>query len=107
MTASGDSAHFSLRLFDIAERTEYYVESNGVRLPLFRIDVANLPFVKKIDLEYRYPGFTGMAPEIVPDGGDIAAPRGTTVIVHATPTMPVKGGRLLIEGKERNAIEFP
>src|SRR4029078_8579564 len=29
-----------------------------------------------------------------------AAPRGTTDIVHATTTMPVKGGRLLIEGKQ-------
>ena len=104
MTAGGDSANFSVRLFDITERTEYYVESNGVRSALFRIDVANLPYVKKIDLEYRYPGFTGMAPEIVPDGGDIAAPRGTTVIVKATPTMPVKGGRLLIEGKEPAAL---
>lgn len=100
MTTGGDSAHFTLRLFDLAERTEYYVESNGVRSPLFRIDVANLPYVRKIDLEYRYPGYTGMAAETVEDGGDIAAPRGTTVIVHATPTMPVKGGRLLIEGKE-------
>ena len=54
-----------IRLFDIAERTEYYVESNGVRSALFRIDVANLPYVKKIDLEYRYPGYTGMASETV------------------------------------------
>ena len=72
---------------------------------LFRIDVANLPYVKKIDLEYRYPGYTGMASETVPDGGDIAAPRGTTVIVHATTTMPVKGGRLLIEGKQPTPLD--
>jgi hypothetical protein len=104
MTAGGDSAHFSIRLFDIAERTEYYVESNGVRSGLFRIDVANLPYVKKIDLEYRYPGYTGMASETVADGGDIAAPRGTTVIVHATTTMPVKGGRIVIEGKQPTAL---
>jgi len=104
MTAGGDSAHFSIRLFDIAERTEYYVESNGVRSALFRIDVANLPYVKKIDLEYRYPGYTGMPSETVADGGDIAAPRGTTVIVHATTTMPVKGGRILIEGKQPTAL---
>ncbi|MGF7473504.1 hypothetical protein WFJ45_22120, partial [Salmonella enterica subsp. enterica serovar Minnesota] len=66
--------------------------------------VANLPFVKKIDLEYRYPGYTGMQSETVQDGGDIAAPRGTTVIVHATPTMPVTAGRLMIEGKEPIAL---
>jgi hypothetical protein len=104
MVASGDSAHFTLRLFDIAERTEYYVESNGVRSGMFRIDVANLPFVKKIDLEYRYPGYTGMPSETIADGGDIAAPRGTTVIVHASTTMPVKGGRLIIEGKQPTAM---
>jgi len=104
MAAGGDSAHFSIRLFDIAEKTEYYVESNGVRSALFRIDVANLPYVKKIDLEYRYPGYTGMPSETIADGGDIAAPRGTTVIVHATTTMPVKGGRLLIEGKQPAAL---
>ena len=47
----------------------------------FRIDVADLPYVKQLDLEYRYPAYTGMAPEVVEGGGDIAALRGTTVIV--------------------------
>src|SRR4029450_6962547 len=47
MTAGGDSAHFSIRLFDVAERTEYYVESNGVRSALFRIGVANSPCATK------------------------------------------------------------
>ena len=47
MTAGGDSAHFTVRLLDLAERTEYYVESNGVRSPLFRIDIANLPYVTR------------------------------------------------------------
>src|SRR6185369_15455185 len=79
--------------------TDYFVESNGVRSPLFRLGVANLPYVQRIDLEYRYPEYTGLSAEKVEDGGDIAALRGTTAIVRARPTMPVKGGRLIVEGK--------
>lgn len=99
MSAGGDSIAFELRLFDLAERTAYYVEANGVRSQLFYLSVVNLPYVQKLDLEYHYPAYTGLANEIVENGGDIAAPRGTSVIVHAATTLPVKGGRLMIEGQ--------
>ncbi|HEY9449164.1 MAG TPA: DUF4175 family protein, partial [Gemmatimonadaceae bacterium] len=99
MSAASDSSVFELRLFDVVERTAYYVEANGVRSPVFHLSVVNLPYVQKLDLEYHYPAYTGLPNETVENGGDIAAPRGTSVIVHAATTLPVKGGRLLIEGK--------
>jgi hypothetical protein len=98
MTALRDTARFEARLFDITERSQYFVESKGVRSAVFRIDVTNLPYVQQIDLEYHYPAYTGLPVEKVEKGGDITAPRGTSVTVHATTTMPVKGGRILIEG---------
>ncbi|MGH7718428.1 MAG: DUF4175 family protein, partial [Gemmatimonadaceae bacterium] len=100
MSAGADSGEFVFRLFDIDERTEYFVESNGIRSPVYRIDVVALPYVQRIDLEYRFPAYTGMAPQIVENGGDIAALRGTTVIVRATPTMPVRAGHIVIEGRD-------
>ena len=42
--------------------SDYYVEAGGVRSPAFRIDVADVPYVKQIDLEYRFPAYTGLAP---------------------------------------------
>src|SRR5437762_2016321 len=45
---------YAFRLFDIGTKTQYAVESNGVRSSTYTIDVANLPFVKRLDLEYRF-----------------------------------------------------
>src|SRR5918999_3388440 len=98
MTPEGDSSTaYVVRLFDVTQRTEYYVEAGGVRSPTYRIDVTDLPYSKRIDLEYRYPAYTGRRPEIVENGGDIAALRGTHVAVRVTPTRPASAGRLVIE----------
>ena len=98
MTPEGDSSSYVTRLFDITQRTEYYVETGGVRSPTYRIDITDLPYAKRIDLEYRYPAYTGRPPEMVENGGDIAAVRGTLVTVRVTPTRAARAGRLVVEG---------
>lgn len=99
MTSEGDSsATYVTRLFDITQRTEYYVETGGVRSATYRIDVTDMPYSKRIDLEYRYPAYTGKPPETIENGGDIAALRGTMVTVRVTPTRSARSGRLVIEG---------
>lgn len=98
LTAMEDAAAYEVLLFDVAEPTEYYVEADGIRSQLFRIDVADLPYVERIELEYDYPDFTGLPNETVEDGGDIIALRGTRVVVRARTTMPVAGARILLEG---------
>jgi hypothetical protein len=98
MTAEGDSSSYVTRLFDLTQRTEYYVETGGVRSPTYRIDIADLPYSKRIDLIYRYPAYTGRPPETVENGGDIAAIRGTLVTVRVTPTRPARAGQLVVEG---------
>ncbi|HSJ65743.1 MAG TPA: DUF4175 family protein [Gemmatimonadaceae bacterium] len=100
MDAAADSATFGVRLFDLTEATTYYIEANGVRSGVFRIDVVALPYVDRIDLEYRFPTYTGRAPEHVEGGGDIAALRGTTVRLTATPTMPSAEGRIIVDGRD-------
>ena len=69
-----------------------------MRSPAFRIDVSDMPYVKQIDLEYRFPAYTGLAPQAQEDTGDVVALRGTEVRVRVTPTMKVAGGRLRVEG---------
>ena len=100
MGAGADSAERIFRLFDLDSAAEYFVEATGVRSPVFRIDVTELPYVSRIDLEYRFPAYLGREPERVEDGGDIVAIRGTTVIVHATTTIPAEAGRIVIEGRD-------
>ena len=107
LTMALDSAgkyagRYTFRLFDIAAPMEYVIESNGVRSPAYRIDVADVPYTKKLGLEYRFPTYTGMAPQAIDEGGDIAALKGTQVRVRVTTTVPARGGRLIVERGERS-----
>ena len=96
----GEDGAFEILLFDLDEPADYTVESEGVRSPVFRIDVADLPYVDRIDLEYRYPAYTGLEPRVVEDGGDIAALGGTEVRLRVAPTLASPGARIVFEGEE-------
>src|SRR6476660_9403705 len=86
LIAGKDPGQFEGMLFHLEKQTEYYVESNGVRSEKFSLSVVELPTVQQMDLEYRFPAYTGMEPRKA-DGGDVAAIRGTDVVLHVTPTM--------------------
>jgi len=83
-------------LFHLEKKTEYYVASNGVYSPRFSLDVVNLPTVQNLDLEYRFPSYTGLAPRTIEDGGDVATLLGTDVRLHIQSTMAVKSGRIVM-----------
>jgi Domain of unknown function (DUF4175) len=94
----GVDAGFEILLLAIDEKTEYFIESEGIRSSVYTIDVADLPYVEQIELEYHFPAYTGLAPRTVENGGDIAALRGTRVDLRVTPTMLTPGGQILIGG---------
>jgi hypothetical protein len=87
-------------LFDVMAPLKYYVEARGVKSAEYTLTVVDLPYVQRMDLEYRFPAYTGMEPEKVEDGGDIAVLRGTEVRVHITPTMKTQGGRIALNDKD-------
>jgi hypothetical protein len=91
-----EPASFEGMLFHLEKPTEYYVESNGVRSEKFTLSVVDLPTVKDLDVEYRFPAYTGLAPRHQADGGDVAAIRGTDVVLHVVPTMTTPDGRILL-----------
>src|SRR4051812_47358621 len=91
LIASAQAGAFEGMLFHLEKPTEYYVESNGVRSGKFMLSVVDLPTVKQLDVEYRFPAYTGLAPRTV-EGGDVAAIRGTDVVLHVVPTMSSPAG---------------
>ncbi|MEX2584371.1 MAG: DUF4175 family protein, partial [Gemmatimonadota bacterium] len=95
-----EDGSFELRLFNVADSTEYYVESQGVRSPVYRVDVLDLPYVGEMQVELIFPEYTGLEPQTIEDGGDIFAPVGTRVRLRATPTMPVLTGSIALEGAQ-------
>ena len=105
MTYDEAEGRYAFMMFDLESSTEYFVEANGVRSELFRIAVSDLPYVRQIDLEYLFPEYTGLSPQSVSDGGDVAALRGTKVRVVVHPTVQVPGGSLRVEGKGPMPLE--
>src|SRR6185295_10669912 len=49
----------------------------------------------QLEIEYRFPAYTGLAPRKV-EGGDVAAIRGTEVFLHVVPTMTTPDGRIVL-----------
>jgi hypothetical protein len=92
--APDSTAGFTSRLFDLTQPTEYYVEAEGVRSPAYRLSVSDLPAVSRIALDLAFPPYTGLAPERIENGGDVAAVVGTVVTVRALVSRPVRGGAL-------------
>ncbi|MGQ0764040.1 MAG: DUF4175 family protein [Gemmatimonadota bacterium] len=101
-----DSTQFTARLFDVAENAEYYVESNGVRSAVSRLTVRNLPAVSGVDVDLRYPAYTGLPPEEIKDGGDITALAGTRATITVRTTMGVKGARLVLDDSSTIAMSL-
>ena len=100
LVASTEPASFEGVLFHVEKSADYYVESNGVRSPTFKMDVVDLPTVDKLAMEYRFPAYTGLEPRTVEPGGDVAAIKGTDVRLKITPTMATPGGRLILNENE-------
>ena len=101
---AGTKGAYTARVFDVDSTSEYYVEADGIRSAAYTIRVVDRPYVRAMTLDYRFPAYTGLPAQTVEDGGDIAAVRGTVVRVRATPTVPVKGGRLVLEGGDTLAL---
>ena len=84
-------------LFRVEESMEYFAEAEGIRSGTYRIDIVDLPYVSRLELELHHPAYTGLAPETIESGGDIYLLPGTRVVVRANPTIPVPSGRIVLE----------
>ncbi len=100
MTSVADGGGFESTLFRVAESFDYFVQSAGVRSPVFRIDAAALPFVERMEMEFVFPAYTGLGPRTIDQGGDIAVLRGTTVRLRVHSTMATKAGRIVRDDRE-------
>jgi hypothetical protein len=96
LIATADPSTFEGMVFHLEKPIDYYVESAGVRSPIFTITLVDLPAVRQLELEYHFPAYTGLAPQKVESAGDVAALRGTEVRLRVTPTMATPGGRVVL-----------
>ena len=87
----GGSAYQFL-IAGVPESLEYYVEAGGVRSPHYKLNVVDLPAVKKIRVTYHFPSWTGMKDEVEDPGGDLRAVEGTEAEVAVQTDRPLASG---------------
>jgi len=96
MEPAKNAGEFQFLIFNIQDSVAYYVESNGVRSPEFSLEVADLPFVKQIDLTLNFPAHTRLGSKKIENGGEVAALKGTVVEVAATLSASAKAARIVL-----------
>ena len=97
---------YEVLLFDLQEAVDYLVESTGVESSTYTLDVLDLPYVERLELEYHFPAYTGLEPRLVEQGGDIAVLQGTEVRLRAIPTMGTTGGLLIFDDDDAKAMDL-
>ena len=100
----GENGEYEGMLFDVAGPLEYFVEAERVRSATFNLKTVDVPFVERLELEYHFPAYTGLEPQKIEDGGDIAVLRGTEVRLRVFPTMKTPGGLVALNEKETSDL---
>ena len=95
-----EDTKFQGMLFDLAGSLDYFVEAGGVRSTTFRLNVVDMPYVQKLELDTHFPAYTAWSPERSKTARDIAVLRGTEIRVKIVPTMPTKGGQIAINEQQ-------
>ena len=104
MVRAEDGSYGAL-IFDLVEDADYLVDADGFRSRRYRLTVADLPYAGRVDIELRYPSYTGLAPRTIEDVRDITAPRGTRARFVVHPTAPTPGGAVLLDDGRRLVLE--
>ena len=76
----------------LAEPVEYYVEAAGVKSKTFKLDVVDLPGIKKFKVTYHYPSWLGLKDSVEDPGGDLRAVAGTVAELTVETDRPLTTG---------------
>lgn len=105
MQAAPDGDGYVAEFSDVTESFTYRVRAATLRSRDYSVDALAAPRIRQVDVEYLYPEFTGLAPRVEPDGGDIYAPAGTNVRLTVYADEPVVAGRLIFNDGGGQALE--
>jgi len=95
MLPTNDAALFALQLPAVAQSIDYYAESKGVRSPVSRLHVVDLPTVTGIRVTYAESSVPART-----ENGDILAPARAIANVEVQTDRPLSGGQLVFEEAE-------
>lgn len=96
MHPSGEVFEFA---FESVDRSfTYKVRFASASSPEYTVTALFPPRVRRIDVEYQYPSFSGLKPRTDEDAGDIYAPAGTRVRLRIEADKAIASGDLSLSG---------
>ena len=95
-----DDGKYEGAVFDVNAPTWYQIVADGVQSPIHTLQVVDVPYVQRLEVEYHFPAYTGLEPQKIEDAGDIAVLRGTDVQLRVFSTMKTPGGRIMLNDKD-------
>ena len=102
MRPSGDG--YVAEFPSVTRSFRYRVGAAAFISPDYLVEALSPPRVMRIDVEYAYPPFTGLAPRSEEDGGDLFAPAGTAARLVVHTDKPVVEGALVLSDGRRVAL---
>ena len=103
MQPAGDG--FQFEMASVTSSFTYRVVAAKAASREYTVTALFPPHVAQIDVEYDYPAFTGLAPRVETDGGDVFAPAGTRVTLRIRADKAVRAGTLLMADGTRLDLE--
>lgn len=101
MEATMQEGQYLYSFFSLNQDMKYYVKAGEELSDIYEFTVYEAPGIKRVDLRYNYPGYTGLPPKTEVDTGDIWAPEGTRVRVTAVTDKPLEGAEIVLgDGKQ-------
>jgi hypothetical protein len=92
MTSAGDAYEFA---FESVDRSfTYKVVAASVASDAYSVTAIFPPRVRRIDVRYDYPSFSGLRPRTDEDAGDVYGPAGTKVHISIHTDKPIASGQL-------------
>src|SRR5713226_6826513 len=101
MRPQPDGPNHEFLFSGIPETLEYYVEAEGKRSKTYKLNVVELPGVKRIKVTYHYPSWSGMKDTVEDPGGDLRAVEGSTADVAIETDRPLPNGVILLDDDTR------
>ncbi|MFQ5822819.1 MAG: DUF4175 family protein [bacterium] len=87
---------YVFNFFDLQSKTKYYVKTDELLSEIFTFSVYDAPNIKRVDLTYIYPEYTGLKPKHEFDSGDVWAPEGTVVKIKAVSNKKLQSGEVVV-----------
>ncbi|GIV60565.1 MAG: hypothetical protein KatS3mg043_1654 [Rhodothermaceae bacterium] len=101
MTRGADATRFLHAFLDIQASIRYFVTHGDLRSETYTLALYEFPAVRRIDLRYDYPAYTGLPARLEEDTGDIEALRGTTVTLTVHTSGTVETAEVVRAGGDR------